>query len=462
MSWQEEIYKVPVLLEEKGVNYEYEYEYVLRGLHKHEVRQWSEFCASVFSYKTNPPQADYFYRHYANDPTTSPRGSSRYIRVATFEGRIVASCRIFRKEISKGDPRTNNPDSNPTTLRSGGIGEVCTDVHHRRRGLSKKLLETAIDIMEHENARIAGDFQISSLHAAPTFFPLYESLGYSAPPLSNPSGGNRWSTVDFHWKQRNSKEPESNNQQTTGRTTTNTDLFRMIRTAEFPRDTQVLKPLHARYSEDRLVGCIVRSQEYWNNYLSQELEGSLHVMESNAGQIVSWLSLKRDSSIGNVFSVREFGIDASFLENNQQQHEQEQEEESLSMDHIVGALVAHAIEAIVGVDGRSSSAIRSSLKLPGFVSDEIRSCETIRDTKDKSKNLPYFDWESECTEIDRGWMYRSVGKRKKGNRCVGNEKREKETAATNEFLGFVQGITTTPSEKPFTRREHFVWPSDSF
>eukprot|EP00536_Pseudo-nitzschia_multiseries_P019529 jgi/Psemu1/61200/gm1.61200_g len=42
--------------------------YVLRGLDEEEIRPWSKFCADVFSYKANPPSANYFYRHYANDP----------------------------------------------------------------------------------------------------------------------------------------------------------------------------------------------------------------------------------------------------------------------------------------------------------------------------------------------------------------------------------------------------------
>ena len=396
-------------------------EYVLRGLNEDEVKPWSEFCASVFSYKKNPPSADYFYRHYANDPTTKVPGSSKLIRVATFEGSIVASCRVFLKQISTGNKHQDGPKS----IVSGGIGEVCTNLNHRRRGISKKLLQNAIAIMEERS-----EVQISSLHAAPTFFPLYESLGYSAPPASNPCGANRWSTVDFCW------EPNRNYKMLQ----TNPGI--RIRPAEFPNDTKVLQTLHSKYSEENLVGCILRSEEYWNEYLSKELEGSLYVLESNGSsesngqQIVSWLSLG-----GNMdcFSVREFGVDTSFL--------QEQERDSISMHWIVGTLIVSAIEAIVGVvaDSSPGDTIHSTIKLPGFVSDKIRKCKT-------SKNeLVTFDWESEQTEIDRGWMYRGVG--------------DSDDTATVEFLNFLQGISTTPIETPCSeqqQREHFVWPSDSF
>ena len=393
-------------------------EYILRGLEEDEVKTWSEFCASVFSYKKNPPSADYFYRHYANDPTTKAPGSSKLIRVAIFEGSIVASCRVFLKEISMG----NNQQEGPKSILSGGIGEVCTDINHRRRGISKKLLENAIAIMEDRS-----EVQISSLHAAPTFFPLYESLGYSAPPISNPFGANRWSMVNLNWKPNGNKELMQNNPGI------------RIRPAEFPTDTKILQQLHTKYSEERLVGCVLRSEEYWNDYLSKELEGSLYVLESNVSsdsneqQIVSWLSLHGHA---DSFSVREFGIDTPFLKDSKCG--------SISMDYIVGTLIVHAIEAVVGVDATSSGdkIIQSPVKLPGFVRDEIRKCNTI-----KNEHFT-FDWESEETEIDRGWMYQGVG--------------NSENMATVEFLNFLQGISTTPTDDQHPQREHFVWPSDSF
>ena len=407
---QEQIYKVP--LDAADETETKTAEYVIRGLGEDEVRHWSEFCASVFSYKNNPPPSEYFYRHYANDPTTKVPGSSRLIRVALFEGSIVASCRIFLKDISTGV----SDEKGPTILRSGGIGEVCTDVKHRRRGISKKLLENAIVIMEERS-----DVQISSLHAAPTFFPLYALLGYSAPPVSNPSGGNRWSTVDIRWTPSR-------------RETTNDSEFR-IRLAEFPRDTEILQNLHSKYSEERLAGCILRSEDYWNDYLSKELAGSLFVLVSKEENILAWLSLKASNG-GDLFCVQEFGIDLPFLK----QHE------SLSMDRVVTNLVAHAIEEQTTL---SSTTIASSVKLPGFVSDEIRSCQ---DSKLRDNVLPSIDWESERTEIDRGWMYRGVG--------------NSGTALTDDFLCFVEGTVTTPSEgitnQQLRRREHFVWPSDSF
>ena len=139
------------------------------------------------------------------------------------------------------------------------------------------------------------------------------------------------------------------------------------------------------------------------------------------------------------FFVQEFGVDTSFF--------REQERDSISMHWIVGTLIVSAIEAIVGVGADSSpgNTIHSTIKLPGFVSDKIRKC------KNSPNELVAFDWESEHTEIDRGWMYRGVG--------------SNDDTATVEFLNFLQGISTTPIETPCSeqqQREHFVWSSDSF
>jgi hypothetical protein len=113
-----------------------EQSYVLRGLKEREILQWASFCASIFAYKESPPPPDYFSRHYYNDPDRQ----SSFIRVAVSQkdNEIVASCRIFARKIST---------KNGSFLKAGGIGEVCTSPHHRKRGLSKELLQDCIRIM---------------------------------------------------------------------------------------------------------------------------------------------------------------------------------------------------------------------------------------------------------------------------------------------------------------------------
>ena len=458
---QEQVYKVPI----ESTTKQNEYEYVIRGLREDEVKEWSEFCASVFSYKPDPPPAEYFYRHYANDPSTKACGSSRLIRIALFEGTIVASCRIFLRTISTGN-------GNGTVLRAGGIGEVCTTMDHRRRGVSTKLLENAIAIMEERT-----DLQVSSLHAGPAFFPLYESLGYLCPPASNPSGGNRWSTVDFYWKTKFVKrelvdraadndndnddddndyddddEDDEHNKTTRdeyGRRRTKSDMIGdlQLRPAQFPRDTETLQTLHAKYSEERFGGCMVRSKEYWNDYLSKELEGSLFVLVLPCGtfgdRILAWISVKPLKSEGNLsYCIQEFGMDSLYFE-----------EDRLPTGWVVICLLTHAIANLedessslllaAKAKAETTSEMTFSLTLPGFMWDEAVDYQ--------GRSLLRFDWASERTSIDRGWMYRGLGA-SRGTTTA-------DTTVADGFLDFVRGIDI-PSGQPQT--EHFVWPSDSF
>jgi predicted acetyltransferase len=69
------------------------------------------------------------------------------------------------------------------TAAAGGIGEVCTDAEHRKRGLSKMLLQNVISIMKERQ------LQISLLHAAAVFFPVYQKAGGYAGSTSH------WSVV---------------------------------------------------------------------------------------------------------------------------------------------------------------------------------------------------------------------------------------------------------------------------
>ena len=244
--------------------------YTMRGLHEHEIGAWARFCASVFSYKPHPPPPSYFERHYHNDPLAE----ADLVRVILWNDKIiVSSCRIFQKEVSLG---------NGAKVTAGGIGEVCTSAEHRRRGLSKYLLHNAMDIMKGRQ------MEISFLHAAPAFFPVYERGGGYA------STHSEWSVATLRLDRLNSAVTDSLS-------------FYSTRLAEFPKDTKRLQVLHKEYSEQKFAGCIVRSEEYWNTYLSQELDGVLHVLEDTASKsVVAWMSLRQR---GDRFQMREFGCD---------------------------------------------------------------------------------------------------------------------------------------------------------
>lgn len=342
-------------------------DYIIRGLKEDEIPSWAQFCASIFAYKANPPPASYFERHYYNDPN---RGQASLIRVACYNGEIVASCRLFLKNISTGGKTIG---SNSTYLKGGGIGEVCTAPTHRKRGLSKVLLQNVIEIMKERQ------LQVSLLHAAPAFFPVYEKAGNYLCTLS------KWSIAKW-----NTTEAPSND---------NSDFT--IRNAAFPQDTDRLCQLHQTYSEHNFAGCIVRSPEYWNDYLSKELGNTL-VLTTN-DKIVAWLSLRPR---GDRVQLREFGVDST----------------AIGTAKALDLLLPCARKKLNGV------ADTCLLVLPTHVLDQAKA-ERQEKNNDLLKSL---DWESVVEENDQGWMYKILDQQVPFDVISGK---------------------TTP---------HLIWPADSF
>jgi hypothetical protein len=165
-----------------------------------------------------------------------------------------------------------------TPVAAGGIGEVCTHADHRKRGLSKMLLQDAIRIMTSRGMKM------SLLHAAPSFFSVYEKSGGYACVAS------KWSLITMDCSKR-VKHPSD------------------IRLGQFPHDTARLQELHQGYSERRFVGCIVRSKEYWNTYICKELEGSLWTLVKK-NEIVACLSVRQR---GDRHQLRDFACDTNTI-----------------------------------------------------------------------------------------------------------------------------------------------------
>jgi hypothetical protein len=318
-----------------------EVSYTIRGLTEQDIQPWAEFCASVFSYKASPPPPDYFKRHYSNDPDRD----ASLIRVAVCGTDIVSSCRVFLRTVSTG---------NGGSIQAGGIGEVCTSDSHRRRGLSKVLLENAICIMNHRK------LQLSLLHAAPAFFSVYQKTGSYACTTS------LWSIISIFSSQLKDGTDNSNV---------------VVRAAQFPNDIGRLAMLHQAYSTDRFAGCIVRTHAYWNDYLSKELQGSLWVLQNKDELLVAWLSIRPR---GGRYQLREFGIDRGQISTN----------EALSQ------LLKHAMAQEEGNAALATSEGSTwDLALPTAVLDQIR--------PDKAK-ASFIDWSTESSEDDLGWMYKTL------------------------------------------------------
>lgn len=315
--------------------------YTLRGLLDPEVKAWAAFCASVFSYKANPPPADYFERHYLNDPEKE----ASFIRVAFCGDQIVASCRIFRRQVSLGSGEYAD---------AGGIGEVCTDKKHRKRGLSAQLMKDAKQIISESG------MELSFLHSSPDFFPVYEKAGYKCTVT-------QWSValIDCPNLVESSKER------------TNCS----VRLARFPDDTKTLMKVHQEFSEHRFAGCIRRSESYWEKYIGKELEGSLYVCEHKQ-KILGWLSVQHRGM--NKIRISEFGCVDSKCQGYS----------------VLGALLYRAME-----DMTTTTEPTFELLIPTFVMDEIRT------SFDSHKHLTesYIDWSETIMDSDKGWMYKPIG-----------------------------------------------------
>jgi predicted GNAT family N-acyltransferase len=333
----------------KGCNY------IVRGLLPEELDVWASFCARIFSYKSNPPSSDYFRRHFVNDPD---HGSTSLIRVALYQegGQIVSSCRIFLRQLSLG----TIVDGNLNTFSAGGIGEVCTDPSHRRKGLSKALLQNSIAIMKERR------LQVSLLHASPEFFPVYEqSCGYRCSKSD-------WVNVKIDIAKLHSWTDAS---------------AMMVRRAKFPRDSEQLHCLHQRYSEHQLSGCIARSRDYWNNYLRVEFEQyPLYVLVSNCDAVEGWLSIRPNETMDS-FQVREFGVD---------------QEKYRWQDAIVVLcrLLRVALKNVVPMKSHRMVTIQ----VPKFVAPS--NVKSVAGQTEMVAVLPeIFDWSSATPKEDNGWMY---------------------------------------------------------
>lgn len=323
--------------------------YTLRGLSEPEVKPWADFCASVFSYKENPPPADYFERHYWNDPEKE----ASFIRVAFFGDQIVASCRVFRRQVSIGSGEY---------AHAGGIGEVCTGTDHRKMGLAAQLLKDAVQIIAESG------MELSFLHAAPDFFPVYEKAGYTCTVT-------QWSVALIECPILDQ--------------TLETESF-VIRQVRFPDDTETLMKLHQEFSEHRFAGCIRRSESYWEEYLSKELEGSLYICEQE-NEIIGWLSVQPRGK--NKIRIRDFGC----VDMQRQGY------------NVLGPLLRQATKDM-HMATTMEPPVLFYLLMPAFLLEEIRTSFDSRSSDVTLTQASYINWsEIVMDSSDTGWMYKPIG-----------------------------------------------------
>ena len=305
------------------------------------------------------------------------------------EEEIVSSVRIFRRTLTL-------PNGNMAAIEAGGIGEVCTSPHHQRRGLSKILLTDALNIMKDEKCGMS----CSLLHASPTFRPVYAKVGYECVT-------SHWSVVSIQLDKL-SKESSGPYECTCNGET----VEWKVRRARFPQDTSQLHKLHQSYSEERCI-TIQRTEEYWNDYVSQELDGTLCVLTKSTmaeERIVSWMSIrKRDGR----YQLREFGHD-------------------LNDDFTVATSVQHLLPMSLQViaDKQNNDELAPSksisLHMPTMV---------LNDILDGGGDHSFLDADKTIEENDDGWMYVNF-----------NEDKPNVLELTKQLNGML----------------HLVWPTDSF
>lgn len=288
--------------------------------------------------------------------------------------------RIFRRTLSI---------PNGDAIEAGGIGEVCTSPSHQRRGLSKILLNDALDIMRGAESGMS----CSLLHASPTFRPVYAKVGYKCVT-------SKWSSVEVKLDQLSKEKGGPYDCTCNGET-----VEWKIRSASFPQDASQLHKLHQSYSESRFI-TVQRTEQYWNDYVSQELGDTLWVLTkatAAADQIVAWMAIRQR---GDKYQLREFGCDSS---------------DDFTISGAMRHLLGNALQQ-VGVSGHSVT-----LHMPTIV---------LEDIKQGRKDCVFVDTENTREENDDGWMY------------VNFDKTKSNVLALTKRDG--DGI------------DHLVWPTDSF
>jgi hypothetical protein len=261
---------------------------------------------------------------------------------------------------------------------------------------------------DSSNNNNSGGMSCSVLHASPEFRPYYTKVG------GYQSVHSLWSVVPIEYTNL-----------TSSITTDNSSAGRFsVRHATFPKDALRLFQLYQLYSERRLV-TIVRSLEYWENYVSVELSDSLWVLSLDTDDdcnIVAWMSIKEKGS--GRYQLREFGLDRQRITT------------TLAMSRLLYV----TLDQVMGGGFINGSKVEEkegvSLLLPTFVLSEIQE-ESISNediVHDKKVDASFMKMDDATEENDDGWMY----------------------------VNFDISSSPTKQTREHDRVPHLIWPTDSF
>ena len=337
---------------------------------------------------------------------------------------MVASVKLFLQNL------TSTNGGNYGAIRAGGIGEVCTSMNHRRKGLSHRLLNIAIDYMKDH----LDEFQVSVLHASTDAFrSVYAKVGYRCSRTC-------WTKVEYVFDgavhSENMKDKAIYNEKgeckrTWMRSDDCKDGFSLrIRSINFPEDMSSMSKIYDEMSkENSFVGCVIRSDEYWSEYVSNEMLVApgcltpLVLADDKTGSLLAWVSLRdvsSSASLNPIYIVKEFGFDKRSL--------------NLLNLSILDALKVLLEESLSSICSENLGKKRYNILLPTLIWKEIML------SKDQlCLTSSYFEKGFVHAEDDIGWMYLAIDEN------------------SEEVKTFLEIIDT-----PEQVSRHLIWPTDSF
>ncbi len=247
-----------------------------RSLHTRELDQWINFLFAI--YQTSK---DSIASHFYLDPH---RDVHTIFVAVTNEGNIVASVRVFHRDIHLSNQ----------TCKVGAIGQVATQAEYRGKGIDQRLLQMALDWMKQNQ------IPLSTLHTdqVETTASLYQSLGYVSVPI-------RYRTLKFHFSELPLLDDSFS--------------IRKLDLHYIKQVRQVSEIYNEFCTSNKLVGTIVRNENYWTTWMQHDATDGIYGVFHNQSQELQCYMIPCTSSsvaTGNMYRIDEFcfkSLDKSLL-----------------------------------------------------------------------------------------------------------------------------------------------------
>jgi len=231
---------------------------IIGPLEEKDLEKWFDHVSQVFSWTPR----SYFVRHWENDQDRDLKA----IRIAKDNktDEIASTVKVYVRKMW----------INGLEYSVGGIGEVSTKDHWRKKGLASLLLNDSIKFMQEKG------IYVSSLHTGAAA-PVYAALG--------------WKSVPRYLISKNIKDIRSDGQESNQKY--------KIRKADLrsDQDIDILVPIYTKFAS-QFNGTFVRDKIYWTKWIADESPHPYVIIsldDNNIERNVGYISLKekkRDSS----------------------------------------------------------------------------------------------------------------------------------------------------------------------